>query len=91
MEDINHSIMMLSLRGVFLLLLLSTVLALIGKKDWSKVDWEQAGKALENGDDSDLLIEDDKLAMDDYDRRRSKGMQKPDDDIALKCVQRIYV
>lgn len=80
---------MVSLRGVLLLLLsTASVLALIGKKDWSKVDWEQAGKALENGDDSDLLVEDDKLAMDDYDRRRSKGMQKPDDDIALKCVKR---
>ena len=77
---------MVSMRGVFLLILLSTVFALIGKKDWSKIDWEKAGKDLEDGDESDLLVDDDKLAMDDYDKRRSKGMQKPDDNIALKCV-----
>jgi hypothetical protein len=66
------------------LLLTHGALALIGKKDWNKVDWDKAEKTLEDGDEADLLIDDDKLAMADYDKRRSKGIQKPEDDTPLK-------
>ena len=34
----------------------------------------------------DLLVSEDKIAMDDYDRRRSEGLKLPEDDVALKCV-----
>ena len=35
----------------------------------------------------DLLVTEDKIAMDDYDRRRGEGLKLPEDDVALKCVR----
>ena len=78
---------MLSCRSsLFLCSLLAASYAYIGKKDWRKVDLDAAGKQLEEGDDPELLIDEDKLSMDEYDRRRKGGMKKPEDDVALKCV-----
>ncbi len=51
---------------------------------WRKTNWDDAEKKLEEGDLPDLLVTEDKIAMDDYDRRRSEGLKLPEDDVALK-------
>ena len=53
----------------------------MGQDDWDKVE-----KKLEEGDDPELLVSEDKIAMDDYDRRRGQGLQPPEEEVALKCV-----
>ena len=75
-----------SCRSLLLCSLLAVSYAYIGTKDWRKVDLDAAGKQLEEGDDPELLIDEDKLSMEEYDRRRKGGMKKPEDDVALKCV-----
>jgi hypothetical protein len=51
---------------------------------WRKTNWDDAEKKLEEGDLPDLLVSEDKIAMDDYDRRRGEGLKLPEDDVALK-------
>jgi len=53
----------------------------MGQDEWDKVE-----KKLEDGDDPELLVSEDKIAMDDYDRRRGQGLQPPEEEVALKCV-----
>ena len=77
-------------RGVRLLALalaLSGAAAVIGKRDWRKMDWDKWEKDLEEGDEPDLLEPEDKAQIKEYERRRGMGMQMPDDDVQLKCVQ----
>lgn len=73
-------------RAALMLAVFATAHAVIGRRDWRKVDLDAAGKQLEDGDDPELLIDEDKLSMEEYDRRRKGGMRKPEDDVALKCV-----
>ena len=51
---------------------------------WKGFDWSKAEKALEEGDDPELLVTEDKIAIAEYDRRRSMGLRKPEDDVQLK-------
>ena len=53
----------------------------MGQDEWDKVE-----KKLEDGDDPELLVSEDKIAMDDYDRRRGQGLQPPEEEVALKCA-----
>ncbi len=53
----------------------------MGQEDWDKVE-----KKLEDGDLPELLVSEDKIAMDEYDRRRGQGLQPPEEEVALKCV-----
>jgi hypothetical protein len=56
------------------------------KAAWRKTNWDQVEKELETGDLPELLVSEDKIAMDDYDKRRSQGLKLPEDDVPLKCV-----
>lgn len=58
--------------------------AVIGKRDWRKMDWDKWEKDLEAGDEEELLETEDKIAMKEYDRRRGMGLQMPEDDVQLK-------
>lgn len=51
---------------------------------WKGFDWSKAEKALEEGDDPELLVSEDKIAIAEYDRRRSLGLRKPEDEVQLK-------
>lgn len=51
---------------------------------WKGVDWVKAEKDLEQGDEAELLVTEDKIAIAEYDRRRSLGLRKPEDDVQLK-------
>jgi hypothetical protein len=63
--------------------LLSPAAAVIGKKDWSRVDFDKAEKQLEEGDDPDLVVPDDALTAREYERRKSAPLMPPED-AALK-------
>jgi len=54
------------------------------KSEWRKTNWDSVEKQLETGDLPDLLVSEDKIAMDDYDKRRSEGLKLPDENVALK-------
>jgi hypothetical protein len=54
------------------------------KAAWRATNWDDAEKKLETGDLPDLLVSEDKIAMDDYDRRRGEGLKLPEEDVALK-------
>ena len=84
------------LRAALLLALLSaTALAAAPrpKSQWrmGTEEWEKVEKKLEEGDEPELLVSEDKIAMDEYDRRRGEGLQPPEEDVALKCVCRCWL
>lgn len=54
------------------------------KSEWRKTNWDNVEKQLENGDLDELLVSEDKIAMDDYDKRRSEGLKLPEENVALK-------
>ncbi len=53
--------------------------AVIGKKDWNKVDWTKAEEDLEADDDPELLINDEELTAKEFERRRNQPMRPPED------------
>lgn len=82
--------MILTLRVFLALLVCSLYVTDAGaprpKAAWRKTNWDQVEKELETGDLPELLVSEDKIAMDDYDKRRSQGLKLPEDDVPLKCV-----
>ncbi len=59
--------------------------AFIGKKDWSKVNFDKAEKELEADDDPELLVSDEAAVAQEYERRKSQPLRPPED-AGMKCV-----
>jgi hypothetical protein len=59
--------------------LLAPADALIGKKNWDKVDWTKAEKDLEDGDDPALLVSEDAALLKEFEDRKKVPLQPPSD------------
>ncbi len=55
------------------------------KRDWNKVNWDAAEKALEAGDEEEELTSEDQEAMRQMERRKNSPLEPPAD-AGLKCV-----
>lgn len=54
------------------------VQAVVGKKDWNKVDWSKAEKDLEEGDDAELLKTEDSIAIAEMEKRKQQPLSAPE-------------
>lgn len=59
--------------------LLTPADAIIGKKNWDKVDWTKAEKDLEDGDDPALLVSEDAALLKEFEDRKKVPLQPPSD------------
>ncbi len=53
--------------------------AVIGKKDWNKVDFDKAEKELEADDDPELLVSDEALVAKEFEKRKQMPLRPPED------------
>lgn len=54
------------------------------KKDWDKIDWDAAERALEEGDDPELLASEDAAKIASMEKRKAAGLVMPDGNVKLK-------
>jgi hypothetical protein len=55
----------------------------INKKNWDRVDWDAAERAMAADDDPDLLVNDEDLTVKEFERRKNQPVRPPED-AALK-------